>query len=34
MTDGSLIGIGLLVAHLLLFGGVGYVFYQVRKSDS
>jgi len=33
MAGGEVIGIGLLIAHVLLFGGVGYTFYQVRRSQ-
>ncbi|MFC2967102.1 hypothetical protein [Acidimangrovimonas pyrenivorans] len=32
MTAGFVIGLGLIVAHVLLFGGVGYAFYNVRKA--
>jgi hypothetical protein len=33
MHGGSLIGIGLLVVHVLLFAGVGYTLIELRKSS-
>ena len=32
MDGGSIIGIGLLVVHVLLFAGVGYTLIELRKS--
>lgn len=32
MSAGFVIGLGLIIAHVLLFGGVGYAFYNVRKA--
>lgn len=32
MTGGSVIGIGLVVVHVLLLGGVGYVLLELRKT--
>ena len=32
--SGSVIGLGLIFAHVLLFGGVGYTFYRIRKTEA
>ena len=32
MDGGSIVGIGLLVVHVLLFAGVGYALIELRKS--
>ncbi|WP_158243182.1 hypothetical protein [Acidimangrovimonas sediminis] len=34
MLEGNMIGLGLLVVHLLLFGTIGYAFYRIRKTES
>lgn len=32
--SGSVIGLGLLFAHALLFGAVGYTFHRIRKAEA
>ncbi|WP_102223255.1 hypothetical protein [Acidimangrovimonas sediminis] len=32
MADGSIIGFGVLLAHVLLFGGVAYAYRQFRRA--